>query len=173
MNAPVVMRITGPIQIVGVNPYVVVDASTATALRPRWRKPMPVLVKLNGEPSLPWRTNMMPTGQGDFRLYLHGEMRKVSSTAVNDVVTLEVSFDEEYRNGPLHSTPEWFQRELDRDDVVDAAWRNLTPSRRKEVLRYFARLKSDEAKGRNLQQLLRVLRGDDVHYMGRDWVDGK
>lgn len=167
------MRITGPIQIVGVNPYVGVDASTAAALRPLWRKPMPVLVKIDGDPSPPWRTNMMPTGQGDFRLYLHGEMRRASGTAVNDVVTLEVSFDEEYRNGPLHSTPEWFQKELDRDEVISDGWRNLTPSRQKEVLRYFARLQSDEAKTRNLERLLRALRGEEVHYMGRDWVDGR
>jgi hypothetical protein len=173
VKSPTAFRVTGRIEIVGANPYVVVDAATATALRSGWRKPMPVLVKINGEPTPPWRTNMMPTGRGDFRLYLHGEMRKVSGTTVKDVVSLEISFDEEYRNGPLHEIPEWFQKALDKDDVVGSAWMNLTPSRQKEVLRYFARLQSDEAKERNLGQILRALRGEEVHYMGRDWTGGK
>jgi hypothetical protein len=50
---------------------------------------------------------------------------------------------------------------------------NLTPSRQKEVLRYFAHLQSDSAKERNLEQMLRALRGEKIHYMGRDWIDGK
>jgi hypothetical protein len=166
-------HVTGRVEIVGVNPYVVVDALTATALRPDWRKPMPVLVTINGEKTSPWRTNMMPTGDGGFRLYLHGEMRRVSRTAVRDIVTLEISFDGEYRNGPLHATPEWFQSELDKDAAVVATWMALSPSRQKEVLRYFARLQSDAAKKRNLELILRALRGEEIHYMGRDWAAGK
>lgn len=172
MKSPATFQRTGRIEIVGVNPFVLVNASTAMSLRPGWRKPMPVLVRINGVPSAPWRTNMMPTGAGDFRLYLHAEMRKATRTAVGDVVAFEVTFDEQYRNGPLHSTPAWFQRELDNDDVVAANWMNLTPSRQKEVLRYFARLQSDVAKERNRALIVRALRGEEIHYMGRDWIDG-
>jgi ribosomal 50S subunit-associated protein YjgA (DUF615 family) len=49
----------------------------------------------------------------------------------------------------------------------------LSPSRQKEVLRYFARLQSDAAKKRNLELILRALRGEEIHYMGRDWAAGK
>jgi hypothetical protein len=131
VKARVALHMTGRIEIVGINPYVEVDAATANALQSDWRKPMPVLVKINGGPSAPWRTNMMPTGQGSFRLYIHGEMRNVSRAVLGDVVTLELSFDEEYKNGPLHTVPEWFQSELHRDEVVGSNWMNLTPSRQK------------------------------------------
>ena len=57
----------------------------------------------------------MPTGQGDFLLYFHGGMRKASHTQVHDVVTIELSFDQEYRNGPLHEALEWFQSALYQD----------------------------------------------------------
>jgi hypothetical protein len=173
VKARVALHMTGRIEIVGINPYVEVDAATANALQSDWRKPMPVLVKINGGPSAPWRTNMMPTGQGSFRLYIHGEMRNVSRAVLGDVVTLELSFDEEYKNGPLHTVPEWFQSELHRDEVVGSNWMNLTPSRQKEVLRYLSRLQSDDARRRNLKEILRALRGEAVHYMGRDWTDGK
>ncbi len=55
---------------------------------------MPVLVRINDQAVAAWRTNMMPTGQGDFLLYLHGEMRKVTRTKVDDEVTVEMTFDE-------------------------------------------------------------------------------
>jgi hypothetical protein len=173
VTSPDAVRVTGHIEIVGVNPYVVVDAETANKLRAGWRKPMPVLVTINNAPAPAWRTNMMPTGDGDFRLYLHGAMRQASRTAVRDSVALDIVFDEQYRNGPQHETPEWFQAALAKEDAVGAAWMNLTPSRQKEVLRYFARLQSDKAKDRNLEQILRALRGEEIHYMGRDWSDAK
>jgi hypothetical protein len=36
------------------------------------------------EPDTPWRTNLMPVGDGHFFLYLHGQVRKASDTSVGD-----------------------------------------------------------------------------------------
>ena len=116
---------------------------------------------------------MMPTGKGDFYLYLHGNMRKSSQTKVGDTVTVSLSFDKEYLNGPLHPVPEWFQEALDRNSVALTNWKSLPPSRQKEVLRYFDGLKSDEAKNRNLIRVLNVLGGGKERFMGRDWTGGK
>lgn len=168
-----VLRLTARVEIVGVNPFVLVKGSQAAALQPRWRKPMPVVVVIEGPSVTSWRTNMMPTGGGDFRLYLHGEMRKASGTTVGDMVTVVVGFDDEYRNGPLGPVPEWFRAALDGDAHADASWRELTPSRQKEIVRYFSNLKSEEAKRRNLARMMRILGGDDDHFMGRDWTEGK
>jgi hypothetical protein len=161
------------VDMVGVNPYVLVDDERANRLRPGWRRPMPVLVKINGRPDSPWRTNMMPVGNGEFYLYLHGGMRKSANVKVDDVVTLAVSFDDTYKNGPLHATPDWFEAALGNEPLALANWEALAPSRQKEVLRYFAGLKSDDAKKRNLVQVLRVLSGARERFMGRDWTDGK
>jgi hypothetical protein len=167
------LAFTAEVQIVGANPYVLVNAKQAQTLRPGWRRPMPVLVKLNATPDTPWRTNMMPTGSGEFYLYLHGGMRKAARVKVNDVVTVTLSFDATYRNGPLHDSPEWFQEALERSPVALTNWNKLTASRQKEVLRYFAGLKSDQAKKRNLLQALRVLGGESDRFMGRDWLKGQ
>jgi len=166
------LSFTAAIQIVGVNPYVLVSAKQAHALRPNWRRPMPVLVKFNATPDTPWRTNMMPSGGGEFYLYLHGGMRKAARAKVDDVVTVAVSFDDSYRNGPLHDSPDWFQGALEASPVATRNWTSLAPSRRKEILRYFAGLKSDQAKQRNLLQVLRVLEGESERFMGRDWRHG-
>jgi hypothetical protein len=165
--------LTTAIELTGANPYVRVSADQAAFLGPGWRRPMPVLLRINRAQNRLWRTNMMPVGEGAFNLYLHGEMRKVSQTAVGDVVTVELWFDDAYVNGPQHPVPAWFQAALNLDGSARANWEGLPPSRQKELLRYFDRLKSAEAIERNLTSVLHVLAGNPGHYMGRDWADGK
>ena len=116
---------------------------------------------------------MMPKGNGDFYLYLSSEVRQASATKVGDKVTVEVRFDPEYRNGPLHPMPARFKQMLDENPNAAANWSELPPSRQKEVLRYLAGLKSDEALERNVQKALHVLEGNPKRFMGRDWVNGK
>jgi hypothetical protein len=164
--------LTAVIELTGVNPYVRVGSDQSELLRPRWRGPMPVVVRINGATKL-WQTNMMPVGKGAFYLYLHGKMRNASQTAVGDIVALELWFDEEYVDGPQHPLPPWLETALDRNGAARANWERLPPSRRKELLRYFDRLKSAEAIERNLNAVLHVLAGNKGHYMGRDWADGK
>jgi bacteriocin resistance YdeI/OmpD-like protein/uncharacterized protein DUF1905 len=166
------LTFTALVRIRGVNPYVVVDSTRVTAIRPNWRRPLPVLVRINGTPPEPWRTNMMPVGDGSFFLYLHGPARKASRTRAGDRVRLEIRFDAEYRNGPLHPMPDWFESALSKHPRARRNWSALSPSRRKEVLRYFAQLKSRDARTRNLRRALEVLSGGPGRFMGRDWVDG-
>ena len=165
-----VLRFRRTIQITGVNPYLHVSAAQARALRPDWRRAMPVLVRINGAPrSQPWRTNMMPLGNGSFRLYLQGTVRRASETKVGDTVQAEIRFDTEYRGGPLHPMPTWFRRPLRANRKAWATWQELIPSRKKEILRYLAQLKSPAARKRNVSRALRALSGQPVRYMARSW----
>lgn len=154
------------------NPYILVSKARVARIRPGWKRPLPVLVRINGKPAEAWRINMMPAGDGTFYLYLHGEVRKASGTGVGDKVEVEVGFDAAYRNGPQHPMPAWFGSPLRKHAKARKAWEALPPSRKKEVLRYFSRLKGEEARARNLQQALRVLSGEPGRFMARDWRDG-
>lgn len=167
------LEFSAVMKITGLNPYVLVSKARATALLPNWRKPMPVLVQINGQPDPPWRINMMPIGDGTFYLYLAEIVRKASQTKVGDTVQVRVTFDHAYRNGPMHPMPEWFREALEADPAIHTAWDALPPSRQKEVLRYFDGLKSDEARERNLEKVLFVLAGNEGRFMARDWKDGK
>jgi hypothetical protein len=115
---------------------------------------------------------MMPSGDGTFYLYLHGDIRKASGTKVGDRVQVEVSFDAKYRNGPLHRTPAWFKKALLEHQTAMKHWQVLSPSRKKETLRYFSRLKSPETRARNLEKALRALSGNKGRFMGRTWTQG-
>lgn len=167
------LQFWGVIRIRGINPYVQVEAKIARSLKKDWRKPLPVLVRVNGQPKRPWRINMMPAGNGSFYLYLRNDIRKASRTKVGDSVAVELSFDESYRGGPPHLLPPWFRSELRKNAMARKAWEALIPSRKKEILRYFAALKSPEAKARNLSRVMEALSGDEVRFMARAWKGGK
>jgi bacteriocin resistance YdeI/OmpD-like protein/uncharacterized protein DUF1905 len=145
------------IKIRGINPYVGVSAVRARKIKANWRKPMPVMVRVNGAPETAWRINMMPAGDGSFYLYLHGDVRAASKTGVGDTVTVELAFDAEYRGGPMEPMPDWLHTPLKRNRAAARAFAALTPSRQKEIVRYMARLESSEARERNVQRVLEML----------------
>jgi len=160
------------IEIRGINPYVPISAAQAARLRQGWRKPMPVRVQIDGKPKVPWRINMMPRGDGGFWLYLAGVVRTASGSQVGDVVSVRVQFDAEYQAGPSHPMPLWFGRPLQRNRKARVGWERLPPSRQKEILRYFATLKSPEAQARNARRALQVLTGAQGRFMAREWNPG-
>ena len=166
------LSFTAVIKIRGVNPFILVSAFRANAIKPGWRKPLPVLVRINGKPADPWRINMMPAGDGSFYLYLHSDVRKASATAVGDRVGVEIDFDPSYRNGPQHPMPSWFKRALAENPQALKNWTALIPSRKKEILRYFAGLSSPDARARNLAKAFHVLSGETGRFMARSWKNG-
>jgi hypothetical protein len=165
-------RFTSLIKIREGNPYVLVSAARAKTVKPDWRKPLPVLIRVNRKPTPPWRINMMPVGDGSFYLYLHGDVRKASGTKVGDRVQVEVRFDAQYKNGPQHRMPPWFSAALRKNPRALKNWEALIPSRKKEMLRYFARLKTPEARARNLAKALHVLSGKKGRFMAHTWEQG-
>ncbi|ATY31554.1 hypothetical protein CVN68_05830 [Sphingomonas psychrotolerans] len=159
----------GLIEIRGINPLVFVSAERANEIRPGWRRPMPVLVQLNGKPTPAWRINMMPAGDGSFFLYLDGRLRKQAEVDVGDMVAVSVHFDSDYRTGPQHAMHPAFAAGLESSPDIKARWEALAPSLQKEVLRYLANLKSDAARTRNVERVMRVLAGAKERFMARYW----
>lgn len=160
------------IEIRGINPFIRISASRAATLKLGWRKPLPVLLRINGKPEEAHRTNMMPAGDGSFYLYLNGAVRTASDASIGDRVSVEMEFDPGYLSGPQHPMPAWFRDALDKNSQARQNWEALTPSRKKEILRYFGQLKSSEAQDRNLGRALKVLSGERGRFMARTWRDG-
>jgi hypothetical protein len=167
------LRLREVIQNRGVNPYIHVSAKISKQLKRNWHKPLPVSVRINGQTKKPWRINMMPAGDGSFYLYLRAGVRAASNAKVGDRVMVELSFDNTYQRGPTHPIPQWFRNALDENANAKKAWNALVPSRKKEILRYFAALKSEEAKARNMNKAIEVLSGSEARFMARSWKQGK
>ncbi|HEY4249313.1 MAG TPA: YdeI/OmpD-associated family protein [Lacunisphaera sp.] len=167
------LRFRSIIEINGINPYVLVSSRRAAKLRKAWRKPMPVRIRVNGQPETPWSINLMPVGDGSFYLYLHGSVRKASKTEVGDVVAVEMEFDDDYKAGPAgHPMPAWFGEALDRNPTAKRKFEKLIPSQQKEILRSLARLKSVEAQTRNVERAIYVLSGGTGRFLGKAWNEG-
>jgi hypothetical protein len=132
---------------------------------------MPVFAQINGRSKKPWRINLMPKGDGSFYFYLNGTIRKSSCMKVGDEVSVQMSFDDEYRG--VYPMPLLFSIPLSKNMKAQAAWNSLSASRRKEILRYFSWLKSDEARERNVTLALLVLSGNEGRFMARTWKNGK
>ncbi|TAN00815.1 MAG: DUF1905 domain-containing protein [Rhodanobacteraceae bacterium] len=162
------LKLRRRVGIAGINPYVLLTAEEAGLLKAGWRKPMPVIVRINGADDA-WTTNIMPAGAGHFRLYLHGAMRRSAGIEVGDEVAVRVSFDAHYRGGPIHPMPASFEDGLRRSPAARSAWSALPPSQKKEMLRYFAGLKSALALDRNITRALRVLADGRGRFLGRSW----
>lgn len=163
------IRFTATMDIRGINPFVPVSAARAEKLKPGWRKAMPVKVRINGRPEEAWRINMMPAGDGAFYLYLHESVRTASGTAVGDRVKVEIEFDDGYRGGPAARMPPAFAKALKASPAAMRNYKALSPSRQKELVRHFERLKTPEAIERNLAMALHVLEGNPGRFMARDW----
>lgn len=116
--------------------------------------------------------------EGDWRLYVNGIMAKAAglkfgksiSEIVGEKVKIEIEFDD---SPPKYEMLDFLQIALERNPIAKANWEKLTQGRRKEVLRYFSWLKSDEAKKRNLEKLFQALSGKEARFMARDWKNGK
>jgi len=167
------LNFTSEIKIYNANPFIHVSAEQAQRLKSGWKRPLPVLVQINGKPDKPWRINMMPIGDGSYHLYLHGDVRKASGTKTGDKVKVTATFDAEYRNGPMDKMPAWFSSALKKNATARKNWGLLMPSRQKEILRYLSALKSQEAIDRNLKRALQVLSGSPERFMARSWDSGK
>jgi hypothetical protein len=163
------MKFKAKIRLRDINPYVMVSAARAGRIKAGWKRPMPVLVQVNGKPDPAWPVNMMPAGDGSFYLYLDGGVRKASGTDVGDSVEVSVVFDDAYRPGPQHAMLPEFAARLDGDDVANARWESLQPSLKKEILRYLANLKSDAARQRNVERAIAVLGGAKERFLAREW----
>jgi uncharacterized protein YdeI (YjbR/CyaY-like superfamily) len=83
-------------------------------------------------------------------------MRREAGIDVGDTATVEIEFDPEPRIVPIHPK---LARALSRNKEAKAAFEQLTPSRRKEILRYLNSMKTDESLLRNIEKVVQHLSG--------------
>jgi len=76
---------------------------------------------------------------------------------LGDLVRIEVEYDPRPREVPM---PEKLAIALRKDKKAKAAFDTLSPSRQKEILKYPGFLKSEESIDRNVDRVLKHLRGE-------------
>lgn len=129
---------------VDVPPRVVVDLQRASG---KEAGPIRVRGRLNGKRF----TTTVVRSAGEWRLYLNMALRAEAAVEVGDEVTVEVEFDRAPRIVPM---PPRFAAALTNDPKARAAFEDLTPSHRKDILNYLNSLKTAESLERNIKKAI-------------------
>jgi len=150
-----VERFSTRILKIGANPYVPLPPRILRALfrrAGRSTSPIPVRGRVQGTPF----QQTLVRYQGAWRLYLNTPMRRAAHVDVGDTAAFELEFDP---TPPTFALPSAFAAALARTPAAQASFQALTPSRRKEIVRYLGRLKRPETLERNIATVVAHLVG--------------
>ena len=151
------------IQIIGVNPYVLLPASLLKDIFQKAGKDkgaIPVELKIGDENFI---QNLVKYS-GKWRLYLNGPMRKAAGKDVGDTIEIRIDYDVKPRTTPMHPK---LEKAFKENKEARAVFDKLSPSRQKEILRYINFLKSEESVDRNIKRAIGFLTGKQS-FVGRE-----
>ena len=142
-------RFSAIIRKVGVNPYVDLPLRISRAMARRGY--IPIAGTVDGKPM---RTTLVPIGNGKHRLFINGGMRERAGVDVGDRIVVTLRVDLRSREVPM---PEGLGAMLVKSRIAAKAWEKLTPSRRKEILRYLNFAKQPVTLERNIKKVFAML----------------
>ncbi|MEZ4646450.1 MAG: YdeI/OmpD-associated family protein [Chloroflexota bacterium] len=156
-------KFSATLEIIGVNPYVHVPPSILADIFSEAGKDkggIPVCGQVNGKP---YKQTLVKY-RGSWRLYINTMMLKNSPQHIGESIEVDIEFDPESREIAM---PEPFRVALDSCSEAKAVFESLSPSRKLEIVRYLARLKSEDSLQRNIQRAINFLLGKE-RFIGRD-----
>jgi len=136
---------------VGINPCVDVPEKISSKLLAR-RGYIPILGKINGHH---FEQHLVPVKAGPYRLYVNIPMLKGAEVKVGDTAKFEL---EQGDLSPKQvATSAALKTRLIKEDLV-SEFNNLIPSRQKEINKYIGSLKTDDARERNIEKVVKMLK---------------
>lgn len=151
------------IQIIGVNPYVLLPDAVLKAVFKQAGKdkgPIPVKGTIDGHAY----TQTLVKYSGYWRLYLNGPMRKAAGKDVGDTAAFTIDHDSTDRSLTMHPK---LQKAITENKKAKAVFDALPASRQKEIVRYIGHLKNEESVDRNITRAIQFLLGKE-RFIGRD-----
>jgi hypothetical protein len=151
------------IKIIGINPYVSVpDRILKKIFEQACKDKGHIRIKgtVNGDP---YKQTLVKYS-GEWRLYINTTMLKDSPKRIGEKIDLTVEFDSEGKEAPVSLE---FLKALRKDKAAQQIFDELSPSRRNEIVRYLASLKTKESLDRNILRAINFLHGRE-RFMGRD-----
>ena len=151
------------IEIIGVNTFVFVPDSILQAIFKQAEKdkgPIPICGTINDKPY----QQTLVKYSGEWRLYINTAMLKNSPQRIGETVEITVDFDPKSR---AIEPSESFLKALSENEEAKAVFEGLPASRKLEIVRYLARLKSEEILEKNVGRAIQFLLGKE-RFVGRD-----
>jgi hypothetical protein len=151
------------IYIIGVNPYVLLPANILKALfveAGKEKGTIPVKGTLDGHRYI----QTLVKFSGKWRLYLNTPMRKAAGKDVGDQIEVSVQYDPAERIVPMHPK---LKDALLKNKKASGVFEALSPSKKKEILRYISFLKTEATVDANIDKAIQFLSGQG-RFVGRD-----
>ena len=151
------------IELIGINPFVYIPEEILAALFEQAGKnksPIPVHGTVNG---IAYQQNLM-FFKGEWRLYINTTMLKDSPKRIGENIQITVSFDPSDRTIAPHPK---LTAALNENTEAQDVFKTLPPSRKKEIIRYIAALKTEESIDKNVKKAIAFLLGNEK-FIGRD-----
>ncbi|MCB9189933.1 MAG: YdeI/OmpD-associated family protein [Flavobacteriales bacterium] len=151
------------IDIIGVNPFVFVPEEILSRIfidAGKTKGHIPIYGKINDKPY----TQTLVKFSGHWRLYINTSMLKNSPKRIGELISISVAYDPVSRE---ISTPPAFLKALENNPSAASVFEKLSPSRKKEIVRYLANLKSPESLNKNILRSIEFLNGKE-RFVGRD-----
>lgn len=156
-------QFSAKIEIIGINPFVFVpDAILQIIFRQAGKNKgyIPIKGTINDNP---YRQTLVRYS-GEWRLYINTIMLKNSPKRIGEIVTLTITFDPESRAIDM---PDDFAKALAENQEANLVFEQLSASRKHEIVRYLARLKTKETLDRNITKAINFLLGKEK-FVGRE-----
>lgn len=151
------------IEIIGVNPFVYVPHDILHKIlndAEKGKGYIPIKGTINDKP---YKQTLVKYS-GEWRLYINTSMLKNSPKRIGEVIDITLEFDPESRD---IAPPEKFIEVLNQNKEAKAVFDGLPASRRFEIVRYLAKLKTEEVREKNIQRAINFLLGNE-RFIGRD-----
>ncbi len=123
-------------------------------------RPIPVKGSINGKDY----QQTLVKYSGAWRLYINMNMLKDSPRRIGELIHVEIEFDPSDRSIEAH--PKLVQA-LEASPEARKIFEGLSPSRKKEIVRYIHHLKSEESVDRNVRRAINFLLGRE-RFVGRE-----
>ncbi|REJ75270.1 MAG: DUF1905 domain-containing protein [Acidobacteria bacterium] len=133
------------------------DGDQEDDLQERLGKDFECLVAIARVSTDGWFRTSVVRRKGEAWLFVDKWMRKAAGSVSGDYVRIQIEFDDGDRE---ITVPDPLKLLLKSETGLRQRWRDLSPSRKKEILTYLNMLKSDAALNKNIEQLAQDLKGD-------------
>jgi len=163
MNQNETTQFEAKIEIIGINPFVFIPENILQIIFRQAGKDkgfIPIKGIINDNP---YRQTLVRYS-GEWRLYINTIMLKNSPKRIGEIVTLSISFDPESRAIEM---PNDFAKALQANPEANLVFEQLSASRKHEIVRYLAKLKTKESLDRNITKAINFLLGKEK-FVGRE-----
>lgn len=156
-------QFTAKLEIIGANPFVFVPFKILDSIFKQANKDkgaIPIRGAINQQPF----KQTLVKYSGSWRLYINTTMLKDSPKRIGEKIKVFVEYDPEERITAMHSK---LELALSKNRKAKKVFDQLSPSRKKEIMRYINNLKNEASVDGNVTRAIQFLSGNG-RFVGRD-----